>query len=191
MQVICDADKRIVGTSIGHAGSTADSVVYRQMPIYETPWKYLLPGEYLLADSAYPLSKQCITPYKAPAANIQENTEFNYCLAKSRVRNEHCIGILKSRWGSLQEMRTLICAKEDMTALIRWVKGCCVLHNMLAHLRDSWDEVFTSKQPLQEDEELQNEAQSDRDAEVFRESLKRTTININYERNVLPIPEIN
>ncbi|KAF9137785.1 hypothetical protein BGX30_009896 [Mortierella sp. GBA39] len=68
-----------------------------QMPQYKQPHTRFSPGEYLLADSAYGLSTTMVPSYKIPAANRKENKEFNYCLTKSRVRNEHCIGILKSR----------------------------------------------------------------------------------------------
>ncbi|KAI7938593.1 hypothetical protein MJO28_014172 [Puccinia striiformis f. sp. tritici] len=43
------------------------------------------PGQYLIGDSAYGLTMTTIPAYKAPASNIKENSEFNYCLAKSRV----------------------------------------------------------------------------------------------------------
>lgn len=32
------------------------------------------------------------------------NNEFNYCLAKACVINEHCIGILKGKWILLKEI---------------------------------------------------------------------------------------
>jgi len=54
------------------------------------------------------------------------------------VRNEHVIGVLKSRWGSLREMRNQLRSKTEMDAFIEWVLGCCVLHNMLAKLGDAW-----------------------------------------------------
>ncbi|POW16278.1 hypothetical protein PSTT_01459 [Puccinia striiformis] len=52
-------------------------------------------GQYLLADSAYELTSTVIPSYKSPASNSTINTEFNYCVAKARVRNEHTISILK------------------------------------------------------------------------------------------------
>jgi hypothetical protein len=137
MQVICDVDKRIIGYHIGYPGSCADSTVFKKMALFKTPESFLSPGEYLLADSAYAVSRTCIPAYKAPAANLQDNTDFNYCLAKSRVRVEHCIGILKSRWSSLREMRQQLRSKKEMNILTSWVAACCILHNMLAKLGDA------------------------------------------------------
>jgi hypothetical protein len=95
MQVICDVDKQIIGVHIGCPGSCVDSTVFKQMDVYKDPHDFS-PGESLLADSAYGLTTTCIPAYKAPAANLPENRDFNYCLTKSRVHNELCIGVLTS-----------------------------------------------------------------------------------------------
>lgn len=195
MQVVCDVDKRIIALHVGCPGSCADSTVFKRMPPYKQPHLFFSPGEYLLADSAYQLSRTCIPSYKAPAANRQDNKEFNYCIAKSRVRNEHCIGVLKSRWSSLQEMKQQIRSAGDMQILIRWVTACCVLHNMLARLGDAWKEMYLEK----DDEEGCNNGEDggaaapigerllDQDASNFRETLKKTTLETNSKRGVLPM----
>ena len=93
--------------------------------------------QYLIADSAYSLTKTTLPPYKAPLSNSNENAEFNYCLAKSRVQNEHTIGVLKSWWASLKEMRLHLFTQKHMREYVRWVYACIVLHNMLAYLGDA------------------------------------------------------
>jgi hypothetical protein len=108
MQVICDIDKHIIAIHAGCPGSCADSTVFKLMPHYKQPHLFFSCSEYLLSDSAYGLSNTCIPTYKIPVANKKEIKEFNYCIAKSHERNEHCIGILKSCWSSLQEMRQQI-----------------------------------------------------------------------------------
>jgi hypothetical protein len=194
LQVSCDVDKRIIGMHIGCPGSWADSTVFKRMPHYKQPEGYFSPGEYILADSAYGLSRTCIPSYKAPAANRQDNKEFNYCVTKSRVRIEHCIGILKSRWSSLQGMRQQIRTKADMERLVQWVVVCCVLHNMLVCLGDTWEEMYLER----EDEEgcnnedggtaaLIDEHLGDGGAISFREALKKTTLETNYAHRVLPM----
>ncbi|MBW0588273.1 hypothetical protein O181_127988, partial [Austropuccinia psidii MF-1] len=52
--------------------------------------------QYLLLDSAYPLTDHLLPAFKAPASNLQINSDFNFCLGKSQVHNEHTIGILKA-----------------------------------------------------------------------------------------------
>ena len=98
-------------------------------------------GQYLLADSAYQLSQTVIPAYKAPAAYERSNAEFNFRLAKSRVRNEHTIGILKSRFASLKELRLHLYQKSHMLPYIKWIYSCMILHNMLSKLDDSWDSI--------------------------------------------------
>ncbi|KAA1101533.1 hypothetical protein PGT21_023716 [Puccinia graminis f. sp. tritici] len=74
------------------------------MALHTNASQFFDPGQYLIGDAAYNLTMTTIPPYKVPAANLLENVEFNYCLAKSRVRNKHAIGVLKARWSSLKEM---------------------------------------------------------------------------------------
>ena len=100
------------------------------------------PGQYLLADSAYQLTQTVIPAFKAPASYRKPNAEFNFRLAKSRVRNEHAIGILKSRFASLKEMRLHLYDRSHMMPYIKWIYACMILHNMLANLADSWEEIY-------------------------------------------------
>lgn len=175
MQVICDSDKRIIAFHAGCPGSSADSTVFQRMDVYEDPAAHYSAGQYLIADSAYSLTTTCIPSYKAPWTDLKENSDFNHCVAVARVRNEHCIGILNSRWGSLREMRQQLRNKNDMRILLGWVTSCCVLHNMLATLGDSWDEFFFEKEPpLLAHEGITSRAT----ARNVRENLKRTTLEI-------------
>ncbi|OAQ34965.1 hypothetical protein K457DRAFT_67059 [Linnemannia elongata AG-77] len=104
------------------------------------PWSHFSPGQYLLADAAYSVSVHCIPPYKAPMADLPENTSFNYYLACSPVRNEHCIGVFKGRWQSLRELRHHIQKDDNMEQLRHWVLACAVLHNILTKINDDWPE---------------------------------------------------
>lgn len=189
MQVICDVDKHIIDIHIGYPGSCADSYVFKQMPQYNKPHLFYSPGEYLLADSAYSLSTTCIPSYKAPAVNRKDNKEFNYCLAKSQVRNEHCIGILKSWWSSLQEMGQHLRSEEDMQQLIRWGVACCVLHNMLAQLGDAWSDIYLEDGlgVDAEDPAFSDAVLRDNGASVFKEALKKVTLETNYTHSILPL----
>ena len=79
----------------------------------------------------------CIPAYKAPAADLPENTAFKFYLACSRVRNEHCIGVFKGRWQSLKELRHHIQGDDNMEHLCYWVLACAVLHNIMAKINDN------------------------------------------------------
>ena len=185
MQVICDVDKRIIMMHVGCPGSCADSTVFKWMAQYKKPHKYFSPGEYLLADSAYGLSMTCIPAYKAPAANHPDNASFNYCLARSRVHNEHCIGVLKSRWGSLREMRQQIQNVEEYDHLLEWVVSCCILHNMLAYLGDAWEEMFLDDEDGEPQVTDENNIINVPTVNHFRDTLKRTTLETNRQCGVI------
>ncbi|MBW0568557.1 hypothetical protein O181_108272 [Austropuccinia psidii MF-1] len=74
-------------------------------------------------------------------SNTQINTEFHFCLARAWVQNDHVIGILKCRWAPLREMRLKLNDKDDITSYVDWIKACCILHNILSHIRYSWDDL--------------------------------------------------
>ena len=181
LQVVCDVDGRIIALHTGCPGSAADSTAHKRMDCYHSPESFFSPGEYLLADSAYALTKHCIPAFKSPAANRPENASFNHCIAKSRVRNEHCIGVLKGRWASLREMRQQIRNDKDMETLVSWVVACCVLHNMLASIRDTWDEKFNDGFKFAST----GPVQTNLEAMVFQDNLKKTTLETNLVRGVL------
>ncbi|MBW0564385.1 hypothetical protein O181_104100, partial [Austropuccinia psidii MF-1] len=141
--------------------------------------------QYLLADSAYPLNEHLIPAYRAPAANAPINAEFNYCLAKSRVRNEHTIGILKGRWASLREMRLNLNGREDIQPYMEWIKSCCILHNMLSQIEDSWLEL---------DNEIHQEMQQRHPTDAptansidLQRRVKERCVEHNYAFGLLPI----
>ena len=78
--------------------------------------------------------------YKGKRSETEDNSDFNLVVAHLRVVNEHCIGILKSRFSSLKGLRTQIrSTNEDTAAISDWMTACIVLHNLLCELNDPWD----------------------------------------------------
>ena len=68
-------------------------------------------------------------------------------MAQSRVQIEHAIGILKGQFSSLREMRTQLRNKDEMKETIDWIMACTILHNLLANLKDQWDELYQEDEP--------------------------------------------
>ncbi|KAF1779377.1 hypothetical protein GQ600_17607 [Phytophthora cactorum] len=112
----------------------AIGIVFKRMGIYRDPNNFFSAGEYLVADSAYPSLPTVLPAYKLPPADNEDNAEFNFYLAKSRVRNEHKIVTLGFTKRDARQLRS----KAEMNVFIEWVLGCCTLHNMLAKLGDAW-----------------------------------------------------
>ena len=106
-------------------------VCFLYSKIGKQPRKYFAPGEYLLADSAYPVSEITVAPYKKPAALKRDNETFNLYHSRTRITAEHTIGILKGRFKSLKALRLTIKDKKDHALAVYWIRACCVLHNLL------------------------------------------------------------
>ncbi|MBW0496258.1 hypothetical protein O181_035973 [Austropuccinia psidii MF-1] len=176
-QILCYCDKNITAITTGWPGSCADYMVYRNMGLFTNTDRFF--------DKAYPLNDHLIPAIRAPAANTRINTEFSFCLAKSRVRNEHAIGILKGRWASLREKRLQLHGKHDIVQYVNWIKACCILHNMLSQLKDSWVEL--SKEVRNDSlGRFPNDVPSPTAAELQRVVIDRCVIH-NYELGDLPI----
>ncbi|POW16308.1 hypothetical protein PSTT_01455 [Puccinia striiformis] len=124
--------------------------------------------------------------YFDEASNSTINTEFNYCVAKARVRNEHTIGILKARWSSLREMQLHLYIRRHMREVVSWLYSCVVLHNMLAQLGDQWQELESEDQYLGGLDSTPDEPAGASEV-AFRDRVKNACVAYNYEKGVLPL----
>ncbi|MBW0547618.1 hypothetical protein O181_087333 [Austropuccinia psidii MF-1] len=119
-------------------------------------------------------------------SNTKINTEFNFCLARARIQNEHVIGILKGRWASLREMRLKLNDKDDRTSYVYWVKASCILHNILSHIRDLWNDLGE-----EEKDRLPMQLAIDKPtptAAEFCNQVKNRCVRHNYSIGALPVP---
>ncbi|KNZ59279.1 hypothetical protein VP01_1769g4 [Puccinia sorghi] len=78
---------------------------------------------------------------------IDRNVNFNYHLANSQLRIKHAVDILKVLFSTLYEMRTQIRNHKEMKVTINWVISCIVLHIILEHLKDLWNELYEEDDP--------------------------------------------
>ena len=154
LQLVCDHKKRIRAMLIGWPGSVYDSDVFGFTPYVKNPKKYFSDGEFLISDAGYALLEYLCTPYRQPAASLEENELFNHLFSKGRVFIEHVNGILKSRFGSLKGIRINVSKVEDFERVNEWVLVCLILHNILMiHNDDSEFEVEESDDDDDEEDE--------------------------------------
>lgn len=155
--IVCTVDFRIIYASTGRPASTHDTRVWRNSDLCNNIHHYLDEHEYLLADTGYPLSRNVIIPFKKPHANKRRNRRFNKHLSQVRIKVEHCIGILKGRWQSLRELRSLLIKPKHHKHAVQWAEACMVLHNMV--LGDDWDEqaLSSSEEETSDEEEVRDE----------------------------------
>lgn len=117
----------------GWPGSTRDSRVLRNSSLIECDelnQRKIAQDKFILADSAYPLRKWLITPFKDNGRLTVLQKRFNRVVSSSRQVVERCIGHMKGRFRRLREI-TLHHPQEIVENI---VSGCilhnlCVLHN--------------------------------------------------------------
>ncbi|KZT63661.1 hypothetical protein DAEQUDRAFT_634792, partial [Daedalea quercina L-15889] len=85
-------------------------------------------GEFVWADSAYPIDIWVVAPYKRPDRDLPENERFNNHVSIIRVRSEHAIGFLKGRFQSLKHLRINIHNEKTHKFTTYWIKACIGLH---------------------------------------------------------------
>jgi hypothetical protein len=62
---------------------------------------------------------------------MPQEKKFNQQLALLRVCNEHCIGILKGRFQSLQGLQKDLSSAGTMQRITQRISACVILHNFL------------------------------------------------------------
>jgi DDE superfamily endonuclease len=138
-QILCDLDWRIRYSFVGYPGSVHDSACIGYSSLVNEANAYFDSPEYVLVDSAYPLTDNFIPSFKRPLADTEPYKSFNTEHSIARVHVEQCIGQLKGRFQSLRGMRIQIIDSSDNKRFNDWFTACCVLHNMLLEI-DRWDD---------------------------------------------------
>ena len=163
--VISDDQGRITRFNAGLPGSVHDARAWRKLDVFQDPARYFRPDEYLLADSAYPLNKYTIVPFKRPAnSGLQlQHKIFNQRLSSLRVSIEHCIGRLKARFASLRGLPHRIRGADNKAACLKWIGSCVILHNLLMDLDDGVQARWAL--PDEDDEGTDGEGDLDADGE--------------------------
>ncbi|KAL3684106.1 hypothetical protein R1sor_011572 [Riccia sorocarpa] len=139
-QVVSDDRRKIIFLFAGMPGSCADITCLRKCKLYDQlhTGSWFSAEEYLLGDSGYTPLPRLVPGYRYSSRH-RDKEEFNNCLAHARVVNEHTIGVLKSRWHSLRELRCQIKNRRCAKYAMRWISCCAILHNFLIN-KDEWTE---------------------------------------------------
>ncbi|XP_071651177.1 putative nuclease HARBI1 isoform X2 [Temnothorax longispinosus] len=163
LQGICDHRMKFIDIFAGICGSVHDARVWRLSDIkraidYDVE-RYFLQHGHLLADSAYPLSYNMLTPYRdnGHLNHIQRN--YNTKLSKTRVIIERAFGMLKGRF---RKLKYVYMYNTEMIPLL--VLACCALHNICI---ENEDEPFD----IVEDNEYNNNNDVFIEAEEKREII--------------------
>jgi DDE superfamily endonuclease len=94
----------------------------------------------ILDDNGYRPTERVITPYCGADGLDRDNMTFNFYLSQLRIRIEMCFGLLRTKWGILQEKQK--CSLETITAVIE----CCIkLHNYVILKDDEYNGLSDSQ----------------------------------------------
>lgn len=122
-----DACYRFTYVNVGYPGKANDGYGFCASQLYTFLIEDgVVPNNYhLVANSAFPLHPLIMKPY-TEAALSQEETHYNYRLARARSVAETAFRRLKGRWRILNKKCDL-----SLSNLTTVVKACSILHNIV------------------------------------------------------------
>ena len=173
MQVVCDHSRKIMDIFVGYPGSVHDSRVFRNSPLSNNLEEKC--GRYfLLGDSAYPLRKNLLTPFRDRGQLKRRQLNYNLKLSKNRYIIEHCFGTLKQKFRQLFHVK--LRAVQNIVHLIR---AACVLHNLSLNddylLEDIDIDIMGERALPQHDvDDGEDDDDDDRDATRIRDHIAST-----------------
>ena len=149
-QAIVDYCGIFIDYEIGWPGSVHDAKVYRNSFFYQNVSTLIEGWDYLLGDSAYPLSSFLIKPFNNPENNLQ--TQFNIAHSLHRVVVENTFGRFKNRFSSLKGLNV-----KKISNAVQLTECCIILYNFLETNNDNWDEL----DELDDDDDNDNDESND------------------------------
>jgi hypothetical protein len=167
---------------IGWPGSVHDAKVYKNSYFYQNVSKIIKGDEFLLGDSAYPLSTFLIKPFVN--SQIPSQIQFNLIHSLHRVVVENAFGKLKNRFIALKELNS-----RKISNVIRLTECAIILHNFLELNNDNLDELYEDDDDSDgddnsndgDDEDItQSEIALRREGERKRFQLMNQIINQNH-----------
>lgn len=143
MQAICNAKKKFVDVFTGTPGKMHDSRILQHSFIYKDGYLQQVCGSkyHILADAAYPLEENIITPFKDYGNLTNNEILFNKNHSKTRVLIENTFGLLIGRFRQLLKLDFSLAEKDS-----NFILACCVLHNLCTD-----DDDFIPEQPSVEE----------------------------------------
>lgn len=192
--VVCNDHRRILYVRAGDTSAVHDARVFDNSQLSQHPNHFFGPTEYLIGDSAYPVTEHMIPPYKKPRAKDPDCRLFNTTLSSRRIAIEHVFGMLKARFPSITSVSTRIARSKSHQEVVNWFESACVLHNFLLDENElEWDDeedirmaerhqrMVEAQQHLinQKEQTKRRNEKKLRKGDVLRESiLKHMIVNI-------------
>lgn len=140
-QLVCDHKLRIRDVFLGYPGSVHDARVFRTSTLGAS-LADKCEDAHLLGDSAYPISRNLLTPFPDRGLLTRQQINYNMKHSSNRIKIEHCNGLLKQKWRQLYHVKL-----RKIRNIVNFIRACCVLHNLSLEDNENYGE----------DDELNNE----------------------------------
>ncbi|XP_066593228.1 putative nuclease HARBI1 [Prorops nasuta] len=174
LQGVCDYNMKFIDIFAGYCGSVHDARVWQLSDLkhlIDNNREQYCPGYlHLLGDSAYPLSRVLLTPYKDNGHLSELQINYNKKLSSTRIIIERAFGLLKCRF---RKLNYIYMFNVDMVPLI--ILACCVLHNICI---DNEDEISDNEQHIN-GENNNDDDFNDYDENIFTNSEEKRNIIAN------------
>lgn len=128
-QGICDSDYKFIDVFVGYPGSSTDTEIFENSPIYEDILEkkddFFDDGEYIIGDEAYSILDWCVPPY-----NYDEDltTEVKYFNDAHLEQSNFIRKSWAALFGRFERLKYLDINRNDLIPAT--VLACCVLHNI-------------------------------------------------------------
>lgn len=127
LQGVCDPSLKFIDIFVGMPGKVHDARVFRLSPLQRQINLGLIPENmHLLADSAYGLHDNVLTPYRDNGHLTRQQQRYNVKHASIRSCIERAFGLLKNKFRRLRFLDMNLI--EEIPVVIT---SCCVLHNFI------------------------------------------------------------
>lgn len=125
VQGLVNHKKKFLDVFVGYPGSVHDARVFRCSDLFNELPGLCTDNRFILADSAYPLMRQVIVPFRDNGHLTPQKRYFNTKLSSCRITVEHTFGELKQRFRKLYK-----CELRKIERIVTLIYACCVLHNL-------------------------------------------------------------
>ena len=135
VMVICNSDEEFIAVCAKWPGRAHDAKVWRNSTVFNLLSTGYTGDKYLIADSAYPISRQLLKPYSSQEAAVDPvKQNFNNVLTKDRVLIENVIGQWKCRFQMLRVQLRL-----SLELVPKFILASAILHNVGKYLNDDFE----------------------------------------------------
>jgi hypothetical protein len=181
LQAVIDSSGKFIDIFVGYPGSTHDSRIFRNSPLYNMLNSSLLTipsNAYILGDAGYPCQNWLLTPYRDTGRLTPKQTYYNTKHSQTRISVEQAFGKLKSRFRCLNNPLA-----TSLKTSILIITSACILHNICEERQEDTlddEEYFDDQNHFQT---LSNNSNAHEVTNSVRDNLANYLWNKKIQRN--------